>query len=165
MIARRRQLWQWPVGVKVQGASYRDASKAFGKSRDLWLFRREGWCELSCALLHHVDAVDFESRELLQLFPRPLPAHLYRVDCGGRSYPEVETHVAVGIVAGAAANFVGQYPGTHLDCDSRPDAVAVGGCSYCLDCDPVVGIRDLIHQQAGTSVHIGNQDSDPAVVP
>ena len=52
------------------------------------------------------------------------PADFYGIDFCGGAEAEVDAHVVVGDVAGAAADFVDESAGAGFDSDARADGVA-----------------------------------------
>ena len=72
-----------------------------------------------------VDGID---REVFKAFDQAAgPAGLDPIDPGGGAEAEVDAHVAIGDVAGTAADFVDERARTGFRSDLRADAVAIGG--------------------------------------
>ena len=77
------------------------------------------------------------------------PADFNPVDFRRRAQAEVNPHIAVGTVTGAAADFVHENARRGLNANPRADAIAVGFRSDGMNRDPVIRVVNLIHQQTG----------------
>ena len=87
---------------------------------------------------------------------------------------EVDAHVAVRIIAGAAADFVDEEAGAGFHGDASADGVAAGaiflrfggeGSADEPEGDPVIGGRKVVDEKAGRSVHVADDGGELAIVP
>src|SRR5882762_4043104 len=102
------------------------------------------------------------------------PADLYPFDLGRRPEAEVRAHIAIGNVAGTAANFVDEHPRPGFHCDLRADTITVGFAaarsrgirrSNCPERDTMIRIADVVHQQHRRRIHVADHCGHPAVIP
>src|SRR5258707_13002883 len=102
------------------------------------------------------------------------PADLYPFDLGSRPEAEVRAHIAIGDVAGSAANFVDEHPRPGFHGDLRADTITVGFAaarsrgirrSNCPERDPMIRIADVVHQQHRQRIHVADHCGHPPVIP
>ena len=76
------------------------------------------------AFFHDVEFADSEVVEFFQEAAGPADVHGIQFSC--RAETEVNTHVVVRIVAGAAADFVDEKAGAGFYSDASADGVSIG---------------------------------------
>src|SRR5690349_10437777 len=90
--------------------------------------------QLLPAFFDDVKFVGFHITEDLQLSTGPM--HLDSFSAGSLAQTEMQTEVALGNVAAAAANFLQLLVAARAHCNPRADGVAVGLCANELQRDP-----------------------------
>ncbi len=71
--------------------------------------------------------MNFVDGEIIEFFDAAAgPANFDRIELGSGAEAEVHAHVIVGIVAGAAADFVNEDASTGFHGDAGADGVAAG---------------------------------------
>src|SRR5712692_5816355 len=102
------------------------------------------------------------------------PAHLYPLDLGGGPEAKVKAHIAIGDVAGPAANFVNERARTGFHRDLRADSIAIGFAaarsrrkrrSNRPESNPMIAIANVVHQQHRRRIHVADDRGHPAVIP
>src|SRR6266851_7089940 len=93
------------------------------------------------------------------------PANLDPVDLSGGAEAEMDAHVVIGNVAGAAAHFVNESARARFYGDLRADAVAVGFDPDCPKGDPVVRVARVVDQKRRRSVHVADDCGHAAIIP
>src|SRR5207253_6610501 len=97
-----------------------------------------------CTLFQRVDRVYGHVLESLSQSARP--ANLYPVDFARRPQAEVDAHVAVRVVTGAAANLVDKNSRSDFYRDTSTDSIPIRFRSHCTKSDPVIRRAHLIRQ-------------------
>src|SRR5882762_27949 len=138
-----------------------------GRSR-----RRNGSDRRAGAFLQRMNGID---RQVFKSFDQTAgPADLHPFDLAGGPEAKVDAHVAIGNVAGTAANFVDECARASFHSDLRADAVAIGFQPWSLRCkrladgverDPMVAVAQIVHQQHRRRVHVADHRGHAAVIP
>src|SRR5260370_14424871 len=75
------------------------------------------------------------------------PADLDSIDFGEGTEAEVDAHVAIGNVAGAAADFVHESARAGFDGDFRADTIAIGFDADRAERNPMIAVADVIDEK------------------
>src|SRR6266702_8585100 len=92
------------------------------------------------------------------------PAHLHPINLCRSAEAEMDAHVVVGNIAGAAAHFVNESARARFHRDPCPDAVAVGFNPDRPKRDPVVRGARVVDQKRRRSVHVADYRGHAAII-
>src|SRR6266851_1471246 len=119
--------------------------------------------DLPTAFLQRVDGIG--GKIFKSLDQAAGPAHLHPINLCRSAEAEMDAHVVIGNVAGAAAHFVNESARACFHRDSCPDAVAVGFDPDRPKRDPVVPVARVVDQKRRRSVHVADDCGHAAIIP
>src|SRR5216684_1953531 len=119
--------------------------------------------DLPTAFLQRVDGIG--GKIFKSLDQAAGPAHLHPINLCRSAEAEMDAHVVIGNVAGAAAHFVNESARACFHRDSCPDAVAVGFDPDRPKRDPVVPVARVVDQKRRRSVHVADDCGNTAIIP
>src|SRR5713101_6624661 len=93
------------------------------------------------------------------------PAHLHPINLCRSAEAEMDAHVVIGNVAGAAAHFVNKSARARFHGNASADAVAVGFDPNRPKGDPVVPVARVVDQKRRRSVHVADHRGHAAIIP
>src|SRR6266566_865695 len=93
------------------------------------------------------------------------PAHLHPINLCRSAEAEMDAHVVIGNVAGAAAHFVNESARARFHRDPCADAVAIGFAPGRTKRDPVVRVARVVDQKRRRSVHVADHRGHAAIIP
>src|SRR5260370_34634848 len=93
------------------------------------------------------------------------PAHLHPINLCRSAAAEMDAHVVIGNIAGAAAHFVNESTRARFHRNASPDAVAVGFAPDRAKRDPVVAVARVVDQKRRRSVHVADDCGHAAIIP
>src|SRR6202023_766654 len=93
------------------------------------------------------------------------PADLHSIDFGKGAEAEVDAHVAVGNVAGAAADFVHESARAGFHSNFRADAIAIGFDADRAERNPMIAVADVIDEKRRNSIQVADDRRNAAVIP
>src|ERR1700687_603773 len=116
---------------------------------------------LPCLFDHLARALGYNrnsvQRQIRKAFHQPAgPADLEIFDLIHRLQAEVNAHIVVGNIAGAASDLIDLLARSRLQHETSPDTAAVRACADGFDLDPMIWVRYAIDQQAGSLVAVGD---------
>src|SRR5260370_26452473 len=93
------------------------------------------------------------------------PAHLHPINLCRSAEAEMDAHIVIGNVAGAAQHFVNESARTRFHRNAGADAVAVGFDPDCPKGDPVVRVARVVDKKRRRSVHVADDRGHAAIIP
>src|ERR1700719_57472 len=112
------------------------------------------------------ESVDCVGGKVAEFFEEAAwPADLHSIDFGEGAEAEVDAHVAVGNVAGAAADFVHESARAGFHGDFRADAIAIGFDADRAERNPMIAVADVIDEKRRNTIHVADDRGNAAVIP
>src|SRR5216683_2966269 len=119
--------------------------------------------DLPTAFLQRVDGIG--GKVFKSLDQAAGPAHLHPINLCRSAEAEMDAHVVIGNVAGAAAHFVNKSARARFHGNASADAVAVGFDPNRPKGDPVVPVARVVDQKRRRSVHVADHRGHAAIIP